>query len=47
MDKTMKGMLMILAILYVISPLDACPGPIDDILLIMFALASQKKKVAD
>lgn len=43
MDGVMKGMLMVLVILYVISPLDACPGPIDDILVIMLAMAAQKK----
>lgn len=43
MDGIVKGMLMILVVLYVISPLDFVPGPIDDLLLILFTLASQKR----
>ncbi len=43
MNDAMKGMLMILVILYVISPVDACPGPLDDILLLMICLAANKE----
>ena len=39
-----KGMLMILVVLYVILPLDFVPGPIDDLLLILFTVASQKRQ---
>lgn len=34
MNGFMKGMLLVFTILYFISPVDACPGLIDDILLI-------------
>ena len=44
MDGIVKGMLMILVVLYVISPLDFVPGPIDDLLLILFTVASQKRQ---
>ena len=27
-----KGMMFILVLLYVVSPVDLCPGPIDDLL---------------
>ena len=33
---------MVLVIVYIVSPLDACPGPIDDILILLLGLASQK-----
>ena len=37
-----KGMLLVLVILYVVSPIDACPGPIDDIIVLLIGLAAQK-----
>lgn len=33
MDGVMKGMLVILLLIYVLSPVDLCPGPVDDIIL--------------
>lgn len=44
MDGVVKGMLIVAMILYVIWPLDLVPGPVDDILLILFTLASQKRQ---
>ncbi len=43
MSGFMKGVIFMLTVLYVISPIDACPGPIDDILVIMFSMAARKK----
>ncbi|MCQ2495996.1 MAG: DUF1232 domain-containing protein [Lachnospiraceae bacterium] len=43
MKNGMKGMLLVLAILYVISPIDACPGPIDDLLVVIMTMASQRR----
>ncbi len=43
MNGFMKGLIFMLTVLYVISPIDACPGPIDDILVIMFSMAARKK----
>ena len=43
MEGVMKGMLIVLVILYIVSPVDFCPGPIDDILVILLAIAAQKK----
>ena len=34
MNGVVKGMLVILLLIYVISPVDLCPGPIDDIILL-------------
>ena len=44
MENTMKGMLVILMILYVISPIDACPGPVDDVIVCLLAMAASKKR---
>ena len=37
MSGVMKGMLLVLLIVYIISPLDLCPGPVDDIILALCA----------
>ena len=42
MDGVAKGMLLVLIILYVVSPIDFCPGPIDDIIVILLGVAVQK-----
>ncbi len=42
MESVMKGMLLVLIILYVVSPIDAMPGPIDDIIVIFAGLAARK-----
>ncbi len=44
MNDVVKGMLIVLVILYVISPVDVCPGPVDDIIVTLYALASMKAK---
>ena len=43
MESIVKGMLMVLIILYVVSPIDALPGPIDDIIVIFAGLAARKR----
>lgn len=35
-------MILVLMILYVVSPLDACPGPIDDLIVLIIGLAARK-----
>ena len=37
-----KFLLTVFMILYVVSPIDACPGPIDDIIVILITLALKK-----
>ena len=39
----LKLVLFLLVVAYVVSPVDLLPGPIDDALVILFGLASQKK----
>jgi hypothetical protein len=38
MSGVLKGMLVVLLIIYIISPLDFCPGPEDDIILLLCAI---------
>ena len=42
MNGVMKGMILVLMILYIVSPIDACPGPIDDLVVLFIGLAAQK-----
>ncbi|MBQ6509150.1 MAG: hypothetical protein IJI07_06730 [Flexilinea sp.] len=40
----LKGILFALLVVYVISPLDLAPGPVDDLLLILLRAAANTKK---
>ena len=42
MSDIAKGMILVLMILYIVSPLDACPGPIDDLIVLFICLAARK-----
>jgi uncharacterized membrane protein YkvA (DUF1232 family) len=42
----MKWILFTLLIVYVVSPVDFVPGPVDDILAIFLLLAANKSKLA-
>ena len=42
MNGIVKGMILVVVILYMVSPVDACPGPIDDIIVLMLGLAARK-----
>lgn len=41
MNGVMKGMLLVLLLIYVISPVDLCPGPVDDIILLLCAVGGR------
>ena len=43
MSGIVKGMLILLVVLYVISPLDLCPGPVDDLIVILLGVAARKQ----
>lgn len=43
MNGVMKGMLFVLMLVYVLSPVDVCPGPIDDVIVILIYMASNKR----
>ncbi len=38
MSGVLKGMLVILLVIYIVSPMDLCPGPVDDIILLLCAI---------
>lgn len=42
MDDMFKAFMVVLLVMYVVSPVDLCPGPIDDVIAILVALASRK-----
>ena len=42
MDNTVKGIIIIAVILYIISPIDAAPGPIDDIIVLLMGIGATK-----
>lgn len=46
MNDVVKGMIIVLMILYVLSPIDACPGPIDDIIVVLIGMAATKGRKA-
>lgn len=42
-NDTLRTLTLVFVILYFISPLDACPGPIDDIIVAIMGLAYRRK----
>lgn len=44
MNGILKGMLLVLLIIYVVSPVDLYPGPVDDIILLIFAMGGARLK---
>ena len=42
-NKVLKGILIGLLAVYVISPVDLAPGPLDDLLLILFSYVMNNK----
>ncbi len=49
MNGIVKGMVLIIIAVYIVSPIDLCPGPIDDIIVMLMgiALAKGKKAIED
>lgn len=45
MNTTAKILIAVLIVIYVISPVDLLPGPIDDIIVILCGLAANKRIV--
>jgi uncharacterized membrane protein YkvA (DUF1232 family) len=45
MENVTKGMLIILILLYIVSPIDICPGsPVDDIIVLLLGIAANKNR---
>lgn len=43
MDDFMRAAILIFMILYLVSPIDACPGPLDDALVILIGMALRRQ----
>lgn len=43
MNDLMKGLVIMAVLIYIVSPIDVAPGPVDDILILLLGLASRKK----
>jgi uncharacterized membrane protein YkvA (DUF1232 family) len=44
MNGIAKGMIIVLVILYVVSPVDLAPGPIDDLIVMLLGVAAMSGK---
>ena len=43
MNDLLKGLVIMAILMYIVSPIDAAPGPIDDIIVLLLGLASRKQ----
>lgn len=43
MNDLMKGLVIMAVLMYIVSPIDVVPGPVDDIIVLLLGLASRKK----
>lgn len=46
MSSVLKGMLLVLLIIYIVSPVDLCPGPVDDIILLLCSIGGSAATAA-
>ena len=42
MNGFVKGILFVVVLIYIVSPIDLLPGPIDDIIVLLLGIAAQK-----
>lgn len=42
MNGLTKIMILVLMLLYIVSPIDLCPGPIDDLIILLAWISAQK-----
>ena len=43
MNQIVKVLIFVFMIIYVVSPIDACPGPIDDMIVILLSMAARRR----
>lgn len=43
MNNVIKGMIIVVILIYLLSPIDACPGPVDDLIAMLLGLAATRK----
>ena len=41
-NSILKAMILVLMIVYIISPIDAYPGPLDDLVVLLIGVAARK-----
>ena len=46
MNDLMKTLILVVVLVYVISPIDAVPGPIDDVIVALLGMAARKHLTA-
>ena len=44
MNNVMKGIIIMAVIIYIVSPIDIAPGPIDDIIVLLMGIAASKSR---
>lgn len=42
-----KILMIGLIVMYVVSPLDACPGPLDDVIVMLLGMAARRRLTED
>ena len=42
MNDLMKGLVIMAILMYIVSPLDACPGPLDEFIVLLIGIAARK-----
>lgn len=47
MNDFIKGVVFMAVVVYVVSPIDAAPGPVDDLLVALLGMAAGKRLTAD
>lgn len=47
MNDFIKGVVFMAVVVYMVSPIDAAPGPVDDLLVALLGLAAGKRLTAD
>ncbi|HEY5562488.1 MAG TPA: hypothetical protein VIK72_12185 [Clostridiaceae bacterium] len=43
MNDFIKALVLVVVLMYIVSPIDAAPGPVDDIIVAMIGIAAKKK----
>ncbi len=43
MENFIKGIIVTIILIYILSPVDACPGPIDDLVVALLGLSKCRK----
>ena len=47
MNDFLKGVVFMAVVVYVVSPIDVAPGPVDDLLVALLGIAASKRLIID